>query len=425
MENVQKISKTILGRYKTEDDGYPKYRRRSPKNGGFTAKIRLQGRDELEIDNQWVVPYNPLLSKMFQAHINVEYCNSVKSIKYICKYVNKGSDMAVFQIVQNSEQNNRNDEILMYQMGRYINSNEAAWRIFSFPIHEREPAVQHLAVHLENGQRVYFTKDSARKIASEPPQNTTLTAFFQLCQTDPFAKTLLYVDVPIYYTWDKTRKIFQRRKQGMPEEGHPEIMKTNAIGRVYTIHPNNAECFYLRMLLHEIRGPTNFTDLRTIDGYICHTYREACQRLGLLENDNYWELKLQEATLTASAEQIRELFAIILTTCNPPNPKQLWDSFKRNMSDDILYQIRQANPELTIEFNDDIFNETLIRLEDKCLAINNQTLVEIGMPAPQRNTFSVLNYEITKEKATTSMNYLNTLLTTNHSSMIIKKFTTL
>ncbi|GBP32214.1 hypothetical protein EVAR_27638_1 [Eumeta japonica] len=170
----------------------------------------------------------------------------------------------------------------------------------------------------------------------------------------------------------------------MPEEGHPEIMKTNAIGRVYTVHPNNAECFYLRMLLHEIRGPTNFTDLRTIDGYICHTYREACQRLGLLENDNHWELTLQEATLTASAEQIRELFAIILTT-NPSNPKQLWDSFKRNMSDDILYQIRQANPELIIEFNDDIFNETLIRLEDKCLAINNQTLVEIGMPAPQRN----------------------------------------
>ncbi|CAG4937745.1 unnamed protein product [Colias eurytheme] len=102
--------------------------------------------------------------------------------------------MAVFQIVQNSEQNNRNDEILMYQMGRYINSNEAAWRIFSFPIHEREPAVQHLAVHLENGQRVYFTKDSARKIASEPPQNTTLTAFFQLCQTDPFARKLLLLN---------------------------------------------------------------------------------------------------------------------------------------------------------------------------------------------------------------------------------------
>ncbi|XP_060809966.1 uncharacterized protein LOC132904053 [Amyelois transitella] len=142
-------------------------------------------------------------------------------------------------------------------------------------------------------------------------------------------------------------------------------MKADTIGRVYTVHPNNAECFYLRMLLHEIRGPTSFTDLRTINGYLCQTYREACQRLGLLENDNHWELTLQEATLTASAEQLRELFAIILTTCNPSNPKRLWDAFKRSMSDDILYQIRQTNPELTIEFNDDIFNETLIRLEDK------------------------------------------------------------
>jgi hypothetical protein len=44
----------------------------------------------------WIVPYNPVLSKMFQAHINVEWCHSMKSIKYICKYINKGSDQAVF-----------------------------------------------------------------------------------------------------------------------------------------------------------------------------------------------------------------------------------------------------------------------------------------------------------------------------------------
>jgi len=52
----------------------------------------------IEIDNKWIVPYCPLLSRIFRAHINVEYCNSVKSIKYICKYVNKGSDQAMFGI---------------------------------------------------------------------------------------------------------------------------------------------------------------------------------------------------------------------------------------------------------------------------------------------------------------------------------------
>ncbi|KFM61863.1 hypothetical protein X975_16402, partial [Stegodyphus mimosarum] len=108
--------------------------------------------------------------------------------------------MSIFQIAKDDEQQKRNEEILMDQMGRCINSNEAAWHIFGFPIHKHEPTVLHLAVHLENGQTVYFLKDTAKKIASEPPRNAILTAFFQLCETDPFAKTLLYIDVSSYYT---------------------------------------------------------------------------------------------------------------------------------------------------------------------------------------------------------------------------------
>ena len=108
-----------------------------------------------EIDNRWIVPYCPLLAKTFNAHINVEFCNSVKSIKYVCKYVNKGSDAAMFAL----QETNIHDEITQYEIGRYISSNEAFWRIFGFPIHERHPAIQQLAVHLENGQRIYFTKE--------------------------------------------------------------------------------------------------------------------------------------------------------------------------------------------------------------------------------------------------------------------------
>ena len=63
--------------------------------------------NRVEIDNQWVVPYSPLLSETYKAHINVELCSSIKSIKYICKYVNKGRDLAVF-VLQNV---NKNDEI--------------------------------------------------------------------------------------------------------------------------------------------------------------------------------------------------------------------------------------------------------------------------------------------------------------------------
>ena len=78
-------------------------------------------------------------------------------------------------------QSNRMDEISDYQNARYVSSNEAAWRILEFPIHERDPLVQQLNVHLENGQHVYFTEDTARDQASRDPPKTKLTEFFNLC----------------------------------------------------------------------------------------------------------------------------------------------------------------------------------------------------------------------------------------------------
>ncbi|GBP70295.1 hypothetical protein EVAR_52314_1 [Eumeta japonica] len=89
------------------------------------------------------------------------------------EYVNKGSDIAVFGVAGD----NRNDEITQYQMGRYISSNEAFWRIMSFPMHERHPVVVHLAVRLENGQRLYFNEANVLERAAHPPA-TTLTVFF-------------------------------------------------------------------------------------------------------------------------------------------------------------------------------------------------------------------------------------------------------
>ncbi|GBM83250.1 hypothetical protein AVEN_79343-1 [Araneus ventricosus] len=69
--------------------------------GGHTTVINLRIDNkyyEVEIDNRWIVPDSPILSKMFQANINVEQCNSAKQIKYICKYISKGSDMTVAEI---------------------------------------------------------------------------------------------------------------------------------------------------------------------------------------------------------------------------------------------------------------------------------------------------------------------------------------
>lgn len=297
------------------NDGYPQYKRRSIEDGGFSTHL-LKKSKEIVIDNRWVVPYSPILSKAFQAHINVEFCSSIKSIKYICKYIYKGSDLAMFGVTND---NMDIDEIKLYQLGRYISSNEAIWKIYGFNIHERYPAVIHLSVHLENGQRIYYTEENAKEKANNP-QNSTLMAFFELCQTDVFARTLFYNEVPSYYVWNKSKKMFTRRKKGTILRDQPGIRKSDAIGRIYTVHPNNFECYYLRMLLHNIRGPQNFDELKTVNGKLFSTFREACIELGLLENDNQWDIALSEAELICTANQIRNLFCLIITTCNPSDP---------------------------------------------------------------------------------------------------------
>ncbi|GBN67556.1 hypothetical protein AVEN_267496-1 [Araneus ventricosus] len=70
-------------REETEENvnGYPVYKRRC------IEPVRV---GKHYIDNRWIVPYNPWRSKKYNAHINVEVCASVKSVKYLYKYVCKG-----------------------------------------------------------------------------------------------------------------------------------------------------------------------------------------------------------------------------------------------------------------------------------------------------------------------------------------------
>jgi hypothetical protein len=63
-------------------DSYPLYQRREDDCKEMVRKH--------EMDNRWVVPYNPYLLQYFNCHINVEACGSIKAMKYLFKYIYKG-----------------------------------------------------------------------------------------------------------------------------------------------------------------------------------------------------------------------------------------------------------------------------------------------------------------------------------------------
>lgn len=128
----------------------------------------------INLDNRCVVLFNSVLLRTFNAHINVEITSLIKSINYLCKYITKGSNQAVFGL----EKTNEIDELKIYECGRYISSSEAVWIILGFLIHDRYTAFTHLDAQLKNGQRVHFIENNVIERIKNP-STTNLWNFFE------------------------------------------------------------------------------------------------------------------------------------------------------------------------------------------------------------------------------------------------------
>lgn len=70
--------------------------------------------------------------------------------------------------------------------------------------------------------------------------------------------------------------------------------------------------------------------------------------------------------------RIKYIISIIIATCFPSNPLQLWQSYREYMTEDILNRMRriEGNQELAITL--EMFNEALVIIEDMCLVIANK-----------------------------------------------------
>lgn len=76
-----------------EFDEYPLYRRQSTENGGHYLILTTRNQQNgIKVTNRWLYWFVPTIKTLLLAHINNEFCSSLKSIKYTCKYVHEGSD---------------------------------------------------------------------------------------------------------------------------------------------------------------------------------------------------------------------------------------------------------------------------------------------------------------------------------------------
>ena len=200
---------------------------------------------------------------------------------------------------------------------------------------------------------------------------------------------------------------------------------THGIGRLYAVHPNRGDAFYLRMLLCTLNGadvrlcyenaldilepsqlccicntrrtdrvvsacggshtfchrclavhmaqsdarsdtcplcrgpighplPINRPDeppvvnvnlLKYCDGEVCTTFKDACEKRGLLQDDGEWHKAMTEAAVYKMPEALRNLFLHILSNCQPTQPDVLFEDHWANMGDDFERDLRELGDE--------------------------------------------------------------------------------
>ncbi|XP_060667916.1 uncharacterized protein LOC132799625 [Ziziphus jujuba] len=301
--------------------GGPRDMRRRRRDDGCKVKVRRS-----VLDNRWVVPYNPYLLAKFDCHINVEICSTIKTVKYLYKYIYKGHDKVAMNI--KSFKNDEDiDEIHSFQSARWISPPEAMWRIYGFSLNEMHPHVMTLQIHLENKQMMSF-KNSVNLqsvVNNDFFAKTMLTEYFVMNRVKVNSRQLLYREFPAHYVWSSQFKTWNIRK------------RCDVVGRIVNVNPFDHERYYLRLLLNHVRGATSFDDLKCVNGVQCLSYRDAALLHGLLESDNGFELCLEEASLYQMPYSLRRLFATLLVYCSPSNPRDLWIKYEKALSDDFKY----------------------------------------------------------------------------------------
>nr|GMD12780.1 ATP-dependent DNA helicase PIF1-like [Ipomoea batatas] len=220
-----------------------------------------------------------------------------------------------------------------------------------------------------------------------------LTEFFAMNLSSDFARTLnlLYVEFPCHFVWCKSNKSWKPRKQ------------LTVIGRLVAINPTKGERYYLRLLLMNVRAPTSFGCLRTVNGQITSSFRDAAEKLGLLAGDFIVEESLNEAVLFQMPSSLWTFFATLLIFCDISNPISLWMKYKTHMCQDLLRTGLHTNAEaesLVLKMIANIVQEMGKKTKDFCLfdllesydfpeRVINEILHEKNLPVSEADLLAI------------------------------------
>ncbi|KAF8101025.1 hypothetical protein N665_0211s0014 [Sinapis alba] len=321
-------------------------------------------------------------------------CNQVGSIKYLFKYINKGQDRVTVVVeppdhivaselgdkdLTKEQLDKKRNELKEFFDCRYVSTCEGTWRVFKFPIHYRSTSVEKLSFHFPGKQVVTFNgKDKLKAVVSRKLiQNTMFLAWFELY---------------------KRSKKFKRRKRGF------------SLGRINYVPRTQEDAYFLRVLLNVVKGPTSYENIKTYQGVLYPSYKEACYARGLLDDDQEYIDDIVRRSFESTASELGKVFVMMLMSNTLSKPETVWESTWEFLSEDIEHSRRRKfnRPGLLLS-DDDKKKYALLEIE-KQLRRNGTSLARFeSMPTLPRTSSQDSNVLVLDERSYCRSSLLETL----------------
>jgi len=132
-----------------------------------------------------------------------------------------------------------------------------------------------------------------------------------------------------------------------------------------------------------VKGAKSYEEIRTYNGVLYLTFKEACAARGLLDDDKEWYHTYHEATNWATSFQLRNLFVIMLTYCQIKDEKEFFNATWHTMVDDIQKNLIKKYHPIKYAPSEFELQQCLLEELEELFSKNGQEINAYNLPKRQ------------------------------------------
>jgi hypothetical protein len=129
-----------------------------------------------------------------------------------------------------------------------------------------------------------------------------------------------------------------------------------------------------------VKGAKCYTDVRTYNGVVYESFKDACAARGLLGDDSEWYCAFDEALKWVMGNQLRQLFVTMIIFCGVLDENGFFEKYWTYLAEDIQYRIRCSLHDASYTVPDDELRNMLLDELSIVFSKNGCKILDYALP---------------------------------------------